>query len=91
MVVVQLSAAMSILNYFKPKDGLPDPKGPLSQSLSSQAITATNVPKKFKRKSRFARSNLEQPLLYENLPIRNFNIRKLLHAKISQTTVYSRF
>ena len=42
MVVVQLSAAMSILNYFKPKDGLPDPKGPLSQSLSSRAITAAN-------------------------------------------------
>ena len=31
---------MSILNYFKPKDGLPDPKGPLSQSLFSRAITA---------------------------------------------------
>ena len=42
MVVVQLSAAMSILNYFKPQDGLPDPKGPLSQSLSSRAITAAN-------------------------------------------------
>ena len=33
---------MSILNYFKPKDGLPDPKGPLSQSLSSRAIAAAN-------------------------------------------------
>ena len=73
MVVVQLSAAMSILNYFKPKDGLPDPKGI----------------KNLKQKSRFARSNFEQPLLYENLPIQNFNIQKLLHAKISQTTVYT--
>ena len=28
---------MSILNYFKPKDSLPDLKGTLSQSLSSRA------------------------------------------------------
>ena len=33
---------MSILNYFKPKDSLPDPKGPLSQTLSSLAIAAAN-------------------------------------------------
>ena len=33
---------MSILNYFNPKDGLPDLKGPLSQSLSSRAIAAAN-------------------------------------------------
>ena len=33
---------MSILNYFKPKDSLPDPKGALSQSLSSRAIAAAN-------------------------------------------------
>ena len=34
--------AMSILNYSKPKDSLPDLKGPLSQSLSSQLISAAN-------------------------------------------------
>ena len=33
---------MSILNYFKPRDGLPDPKGSLSSCLSSQAIAAIN-------------------------------------------------
>ena len=33
---------MSMLNYFKPKDGLPDPKGPLSQSVSSRAIAVAN-------------------------------------------------
>ena len=33
---------MSLLHYFKKKDGLPDPKGPLSQSLSSRAISAAN-------------------------------------------------
>ena len=30
---------MSILQYLKPKNRLPDPNGSLSQSLSSQAIT----------------------------------------------------
>ena len=33
---------MSLLKYFKPKDGLPDPKGPLSQSLPSRVIAAAN-------------------------------------------------
>ena len=31
--IIIIVAAMSILNYFKPKDGLPDPKGSLSQSV----------------------------------------------------------
>ena len=31
-------AIMSIQTYFKPKDGLPNPKGLLSLSISSQAI-----------------------------------------------------
>ena len=33
---------MSILNYFKAKDGLPNPKGPLSLSIPSQAIALAN-------------------------------------------------
>ena len=33
---------MSILNYFRPKDGLPDPKGLLSQGVSSRAIATAN-------------------------------------------------
>ena len=34
---------MSILNYIKPKDGLREqPKGPLSQGLSSRSISAAN-------------------------------------------------
>ena len=34
---------MSIRTYFKPKDGLPNPKGPLSQSIPSQAIALVNI------------------------------------------------
>ena len=34
---------MSIWTYFKPKDGLPNPKGPLSQSIPSQAIAVANI------------------------------------------------
>ena len=56
-------------------------------TVPSELLSNITYQKNFKQKSRFARSNLEQPLLYENVPIRNFNIRKLLHAKISQTTV----
>ena len=33
---------MLILKFFKVKDGLPDPRGPLSQSLSSRAISGAN-------------------------------------------------
>ena len=33
---------MSLYNYFKAKDSLPDPKGPLTQRLSSRAIVAAN-------------------------------------------------
>ena len=34
---------MSMRTYFKPKDGLPNPKGPLSQSIPSQAIVLANI------------------------------------------------
>jgi len=33
---------MSILNYFKKKTGLPDPKGSLSSSISPTAIATAN-------------------------------------------------
>ena len=33
---------MSILSYFKSKDGLPDPMGPLSAAIPSQAIALAN-------------------------------------------------
>ncbi len=33
---------MSIRSFFKPKDGLPDPKGSLSACLPSQAIALAN-------------------------------------------------
>ena len=33
---------MSLRHYFKPRDGLPDPKGSLSRQLSSEAITQAN-------------------------------------------------
>ena len=37
-----LNGSMSLLKYFKPKDGLPDPNRPLSQSLPSRIIAAAN-------------------------------------------------
>ena len=33
---------MSIRQYFKPRDGLPDPRGPLCNSLASNAIAMAN-------------------------------------------------
>ena len=33
---------MSILRYFKQASGLPDPKGPLSSTISSRAIAEAN-------------------------------------------------
>ena len=33
---------MALLKYLVPKDGLPDPKGSLSQSIPSRAIAAAN-------------------------------------------------
>ena len=36
-------AVMSIRTYFKPKDGLPNPKGPVSQSIPSQPIALANI------------------------------------------------
>ena len=33
---------MSLVKYFKPKDSLPNPKGPLSESLPSCVIPAVN-------------------------------------------------
>ena len=32
----------SILEFFKPKDGLPDPQGSLSRAISSEAIEMAN-------------------------------------------------
>ncbi len=34
---------MSLLRYLKHRDGLPDPRGSLSNSVSSRAITRANV------------------------------------------------
>lgn len=33
---------MSIRDYFKPANGLPDPSGPLSRDLPSRAIATVN-------------------------------------------------
>ena len=38
----QCSYSMALLRYLNPKDGLPDPKGSLSQSVPSRAIAAAN-------------------------------------------------
>ena len=37
-----ISVKMSIRRFFKPKNGLPDPKGSLSASLPLQAIALAN-------------------------------------------------
>ena len=34
---------MSLLQYFKSKDGLPDPRGELSSSVTSRAISRANI------------------------------------------------
>ena len=36
-------AVMSIQTYFKPKDGLPNPEGPVSQSIPLQPIALANI------------------------------------------------
>ena len=36
-------AVMSTRTWFKPKDGLPNPKGPVSQSIPSQRIALANI------------------------------------------------
>ena len=42
--IIIIVVAMSILNYFKPKDGLPDPKGSLSQSVDLLSTCALQSP-----------------------------------------------
>ena len=39
---IESEEAMSILNYLKPQNGLPDPNSPFSLHLPSQAITLAN-------------------------------------------------
>ena len=54
----------SILRYFKPRDGLPDPNGSLSASLPSQAIAAVNrevKSTKFISQSRVDMNTFETP------------------------------
>ena len=52
---------MSIRQYFKPQDGLPDPKGPLCNSLASNAIAMANkevekeIAKKKKKRGQYRR------------------------------------
>ena len=41
-MALSLSFIMSLRKYFKPMDGLPDPKESLSTSLSSGAIALAN-------------------------------------------------
>ncbi len=36
------AAEMSLRQYLKPRDGLPDPKGSLSRQLSSETIAQAN-------------------------------------------------
>ena len=37
-----LCSTMSILRYFQPQDGLPNPRGDLSRSMNSEAIALAN-------------------------------------------------
>ena len=40
---LSLFCEMALLHYFKPKDGLPDPRGVLSLSIPSSAIAQANM------------------------------------------------
>ena len=61
-------SAMSIRQYFKPRDGLPYPRGALCNSISSNAIAMANkeVKKKIaeKKKKRGQYSRCEVTILY---------------------------
>jgi hypothetical protein len=54
---------MSLLQYFKPRDGLPDPRGPLCNSVASNAIAMANrevekeIAKRKKKRGRYRRCN----------------------------------
>ena len=43
-IIIIIVVVMSILNYFMPKDGLPDPKGSLSQSVDLLSTCALQSP-----------------------------------------------
>ena len=42
MKIEESECSTLLMKYYKPKDGLPDPKEPLSQSLPSRVIAAEN-------------------------------------------------
>ena len=42
MISEKTASLMSLRQYFRPREGLPDPKGPLASSVSSRAIAAAN-------------------------------------------------
>ena len=57
---------MSIRQYFKPRDSLPDPKGPLCNSVASNAIAMANkevekeIAKKKKKRGQYRRCEISQ-------------------------------
>ena len=59
---------MSILNYFKPKDGLPNPKGPLLLSIPSQAIALANREVAKATTDKGKKHGLYKPALCQLLP-----------------------
>ena len=95
---------MSILSYFKPKDGLPDPKGSLSSILPSQAIALANkevekvISEKDDTKKRGATATEYRSVALwgtrtlvvctQNFVVKNFPLLKNLRRTRSQTKIF---
>ena len=81
-----MTLRMSLREYFKPQDGLPDPQGPLCNSLASNAIAMANkevekeIAKKKKRGQCETKSNGRVPYVSIYMVLSNTaDSRKLFH------------
>ena len=90
---------MALRRYLQPKDGLPDPKGPLSSSISSAAITQANQEvsecakdkgKRGKYKySEKLRAEIGKYSSYHGVAAASRHFSHQLKKKVSETTVRS--
>ena len=90
---------MALRRYLQPKDGLPDPRGPLSSSISSAAITQANQEvsecakdkgKRGKYKySEKLRAEIGKYSSYHGVAAASRHFSHQLKKKVSETTVRS--
>ena len=92
---------MALMRYFKTKGGLPDPKGTLSQSIPSPAITEANKevrkatneqPSKcghYKRYSPRLRAEIRQYAIHHGVAAAARYFSKKSEQRLSETTVCS--